>query len=130
MRPRVLIADRDPVLRDHYQSFLCQIGFDVVAASDAAACVAGSAERLPDLIVLDADLPWDAHDGLAFFALLTEHTRSIPVPIILLSDAADPGLTDALPFPVSACQVKPLSSQQLARRIWALLSPDEGRSLA
>lgn len=130
MRPRLLVAVPEPVPRDLYQEFLAQAGFDVHPAAGVADLVVLSSPRLPDLIVLDADLPWDADDGLTFFSLLSEHATAAPVPVVLLTAERDSSLLKALPFPISAVLVKPVSPLQLARRIWVLLEPASSRGLA
>ena len=60
---RVLLADPDEALPALYREPLGDEGFEVVTAFSGIECVARLQERVPDLLVLEPQMPW----GLAWF---------------------------------------------------------------
>ena len=64
-------------------------GYAVLRAQDAAGAQQVLAEKLPDLILLDIQLP--GVDGLSFARLLKGDTRYAPIPIIALTAFAMKG---------------------------------------
>lgn len=65
MRPyRVLIADADRCLTEQYRAALASRGFTVAACNDALDCLDRLRGLRPDLLVLDADLPWGQGEGV------------------------------------------------------------------
>ncbi|HKR36702.1 MAG TPA: response regulator, partial [Steroidobacteraceae bacterium] len=54
---RVLIADDDALLRDIASATLENAGFDVEAVATGNAAVAACATRLPDIALLDVEMP-------------------------------------------------------------------------
>jgi len=61
---RVLIADPDERVLTSYREFLWQEGFEVDTVTNAIDCVARLRERVPDVLVLDPDLPWGGGSGV------------------------------------------------------------------
>ncbi len=53
MRPMLLIADSDADLRDAYQQFFTEYGFDVKTVSDGVSCVKKLRQATPDLLVME-----------------------------------------------------------------------------
>lgn len=83
-RPRILVCDDEPDLREIVGDYLKERGFDIVEAEDAEQMHAELAKSLPDLALLDINLPGE--DGLtALRRLRTQYD----VPVIMLTAAAD-----------------------------------------
>ena len=86
-RPRVLVVDDDASMRHLLRLHLTNNGFEAMLAEDAI--VAGHAipRDLPDLILLDVQMPY--MNGYEFAAALKadELTRNIPV-VFLTTDSA------------------------------------------
>ena len=80
---RVLIADRDETLLNAYREYLLRDGFDVVTAMDGLDCVAKLRSFVPDLLVLDPELPWGRGDGV--LAVMHEDADVPVVPVMVLS---------------------------------------------
>lgn len=78
----VLVVDANPTARDHVQLALGE-GYTIRFATTASEAFAALAERLPDLLVSEVDLP--AESGL----VLCERVRALPqgsqLPIMLLT---------------------------------------------
>ena len=115
-RTRILVADDDRLLREIAAAMLENAGFEVEAVAGGNAAVAACAARMPELVLLDVDMP----DGNGYQAC--SGIRTLPgggeVPIVMVTgfdDAAsinlayDAGATDFV--------VKPINWPLLAHRI-------------
>ncbi len=116
-RPRVLVVDDDPALRELLADYLGASGFAVDTAGDGVQMCERMAQTLPDVLVLDLMLPGE--DGLS---LARELRRSSTLPILMLSARGEEidrvvglevGADDYLP--------KPFSPRELLARLRALL---------
>ena len=61
---RVLMADPDESLQPLYREPLLQKGFIVTAALSGLECAARLRERVPDVLVLEPQLPWGGGEGV------------------------------------------------------------------
>ena len=115
-RTRILIADDDALLREIAVAMLENAGFEAEAVASGTEAIAACAARMPDLVLLDVEMP----EGNGFQAC--SGIRALPkgreVPIVMVTgfdDAAsinlayDAGATDFV--------VKPLNWPLLAHRI-------------
>lgn len=112
----ILIVDDDPTIRGLMRHTLERDGTDLREAADGIEALARIAERRPDVILLDLEMP-----GLDGFGVLDElrkdsETRSIPV-IVLTARAVTPG------------ERARLRDQTVALRQKGAYSPDEVRVL-
>ena len=113
--PTVLHAETDSKLRDVSRSFLSSQGWQVDAAVDALECLAKLRRSVPDLLILDLELPWGGGDGV--LGLLREQPQLRPNRVVLTSAVASAHVLDKLasfhqqrpyvqaltkPFPLSA----------------------------
>lgn len=81
MRPRVLVVDDSPIVRDLVQEVLEASGFDVRTAVDGRGGLVVFDEFLPQLVLTDIEMP--QMDG---FSLLEElRKRSETLPVVMLS---------------------------------------------
>lgn len=118
---RVLIADPDEYLLDHYREYLEQHGFEVVTATSGVECVEKLRECSLDVLVLEPSIPWGWGDGV--LATMHEDARIPSVPVIVLTYGQDRGVLYRLaPFKVDDYQLKPIRPNQLAQRIRSLLA--------
>ncbi|MDD4985559.1 MAG: response regulator transcription factor [Dehalococcoidales bacterium] len=79
-RPRVLIADDDPIVVKFVSAILRNDGCDVLTATDGAATIEAVERDSPDLVILDITMP--NVDGFEVCRRLREWSQ---VPIIMLS---------------------------------------------
>ncbi len=110
--PTILIAEDSRDGREMLQVLLGLKGYSVVTAADGRRALEVALESLPDLILLDLELP--GLDGLSVARDLRRHSNFRSVPIIVLSghdpmehkqSAIDAGCTDYL--------LKPLDFEKL-----------------
>lgn len=118
---QVLMADPDDSLQPVYQGFLSQEGFEVTAALSGLECVARLRERVPDVLVLEPQLPWGGGEGV--LAIMGEVPELANVPVMVLTSCRDPRLLEAVArFPVSDYQLKPLAPNRLVGRLRSILA--------
>ena len=118
---RVLMADPDESLHPVYREPLSQEGFEVVAALNGLECIARLRERVPDLLVLEPQLPWGGGEGV--LAIMGEVPQLATVPVMVLTSCRDSHLLEGVArFPVSDYQLKPLAPDRLAVRLRAILA--------
>ena len=117
---RVLMADPDESLHPLYREPLLREGFEVDRALSGIECVSRLRERVPDVLVLEPQLPWGGGDGV--LAVMGGDPQLATVPVMVLTSCRDPRILEAVTrFPVSDYQLKPLAPDRLAGRLRALL---------
>ena len=116
LRPRVLVVDDEPHMRDMLEIGLEQHGFDVKCVADAASALALlETPWRPDAIVLDVVMP--KMDGMQ---LLPALRRSSEVPILMLSARKEvPDKIEALTAGADDYVGKPFDLGELAARIYS-----------
>ena len=115
------MADPDESLQPLYRKGLMQEGFELATASSGLECVARLRERVPDVLVLEPQLPWGGGEGV--LAIMGEVPQLASVPVMVLTSCRDSHLLDAVArFPVSDYQLKPLAPDRLAVRLRTILA--------
>ncbi len=89
-RPRALITDDDAETRLLLRRLAEQRGFEVVEAVDGEEGVAAARSVVPDLIILDLNMP--RLGGLAALSRIRDHDPSVPV--VIVSSTTDPETTE------------------------------------
>lgn len=64
MTAQILIADRDPLVREHCSRFLSAHGYDVAVAANGLQCIEQLRSSCPDLLVLDPEILWGGGAGV------------------------------------------------------------------
>src|SRR5580765_1643638 len=67
----ILVVDDDPAVRDMIDEYLSTHGFEVAQAGSGEQMRAALARRVPDVVLLDLNLPGE--DGLTLARYLREH---------------------------------------------------------
>ncbi|WP_229908374.1 ATP-binding protein [Comamonas sp. JC664] len=80
-RPRVLVADDDPVSRKLAQLYLSPFRFELAMAADGATALDLARRRPPDVVLADALMP--GMDGFKLCLELRQDPRLARVPVIL-----------------------------------------------
>jgi DNA-binding response OmpR family regulator len=117
MSLRVLLTDSDPVLLSIYRAFLVDQRIEVRTAGDGLSCLEELRRWRPDLLVLDADLPWGS--ALGVLAVMSNDPTVPVVPVLLLSNGAPIADRDA-PIRDHAVMIKPVPATVLAEVIRTL----------
>src|ERR687895_532556 len=82
-RPLVLIAEDQADLRQLYAQELTMSGFDVIEAENGADAVSHTADRTPDVVLMDLSLP--VLDGWEATRRLKADARTSHIPIVALT---------------------------------------------
>lgn len=114
---KALVADDDRVLADLVAFSLRREGFEVILAHDGEAALRRWAEELPDLMLLDLNMP--KFDG---FAVCRRVREQADTPIILLTvRGEEDDIVRGLELGADDYVVKPFSPRQLVARVQAVL---------
>jgi len=121
-RPRVLVIDDEPQIRRALKSVLQARDYEIDLAESGEEGLELTAERTPDIVVLDLTLP--GISGLETCRRLREWYRG---PIIILSvRSGDDDKIAALDLGADDYLTKPFSTGELLARIRALLRRAQG----
>jgi DNA-binding response OmpR family regulator len=117
----VVIADDDPDIRLLVSIAVEKAGFDLVATTeDGNAAYAAIIKHLPDLVVLDVNMPY--RSGLEVCRLIRKDIALVDTMVVILSAAVDEQSRDA-GFEAGANHFlsKPFSPKELAKRLSDLM---------
>jgi DNA-binding response OmpR family regulator len=114
---KILVVDDDPDLLALVAFALTNAGYAVVKATDAAPAIAAFDRELPNLVLLDINLP----GGSGFDVCRNIRDRS-PVPVMMLTARGEEeDLVRALELGADDYLTKPFSPRTLLARVKALL---------
>ncbi|MHB8511984.1 MAG: response regulator transcription factor [Actinomycetota bacterium] len=123
---RILVVDDEPEIRRALGRALAARGYDVATADDGLQAVSSAEGFIPDLIVLDLNLP--KLDGLSVCRRIRSWSQ---VPILVLSvREEEPDKVAALEIGADDYLTKPFGINELLARVRALLrraGPQEDR---
>jgi CheY-like chemotaxis protein len=83
----ILVADDDPVVLAMLTQRLQRMGFQVIRSPDSAHALFGAVKMLPDLIILDINMP--SGNGLAVCEMMACDQRCAHIPVILHTEFTD-----------------------------------------
>lgn len=118
-RPKILVVDDDPGVRDYLTQLLQEQGWEVLAAENGHAAIAAAKQYRPDLITMDLAMP--VMDGRTAIVNLRTDAELQNIPIMVIS--AIPGWESAggdLAMP------KPLDEARFLENSRLLLGGSEG----
>ncbi|NRR31337.1 EAL domain-containing protein [Oxalobacteraceae bacterium] len=119
-RGLVLVADDDPVMRLLMLQMLEQVGLDVIEASDGQQALTRFHDHLPDLVLLDVDMP--GMDGFAVCRAIRESEREGTIPIIMVTGADElEAVTQAYEVGATDFVSKPINWPVLGHRVLYVL---------
>ena len=111
----MLVVDDDRSVRQFLERALELAGFDARGACDGRDAMRAIDDRLPDVVLLDLDMPvmngFAVHEALQ----LDETTRSIPVVTIT-------GIAWEKTLPVAAALYKPVSTEEIVDTVLDVLA--------
>jgi len=116
--PLVLIAESVETTRTALQRRLAERGYRVTGAGDGEQALALVARAVPDVVLLDHALPGTG--GMAVLDRLRADDELAAVPVIMLTESADPQLSvEALRRGAHDCMRKPFEPAELDARVMA-----------
>jgi diguanylate cyclase (GGDEF)-like protein len=119
-KPRVLIADDDPINLLFIVETLSQAGFQTVVVGDGAAALTAALEQSFDVALLDVDMP--LLDGYAVCRAMREATELQLLPIVMITGHDDPeSITRAYAAGATDFISKPLNCTLLPHRLRYIL---------
>jgi len=122
--PTILVVDDEARLVKLVRAYLERAGYDVVAAYDGHEALVAFRRAVPDLVVLDLNLP--GRDGLDVFRALRQESD---VPVIMLTARVDESdRVVGLELGADDYVTKPFSPRELVARVGAVLRRAEHTS--
>lgn len=119
-RACVLVVDDEPTIGEIVARYLQRAGYETTAVGDGAQALAFSAQRMPDLVVLDLMLP--GIDGLEVLRRLRASEQGSAVKVILLTARGrETERVVGLKSGADDYVVKPFSPNELVARVEAVL---------
>ncbi|NLO90379.1 MAG: response regulator [Elusimicrobia bacterium] len=119
-KPKVLIADSQPVLLALMTEMLEKSGFEVVTAFDGDEAAERVRSCAPDIAVFDYDLPMK--DGFALAQEMRSDSAFSNLPVVLLNALPDKHLKmKGLSLGVDDYLIKPVDADELVARIRMIL---------
>lgn len=120
--PKILLVEDNEMNRDMLSRRLERKGYDVLLAEDGAAGLSLAQSSLPDLILMDMNLPildgWEATRQLK----ANEATKDIPV-VALTANAMTGAREQALAAGCDDYDTKPVDFARLLTKIQSFLDP-------
>ena len=81
-RPRVLVVDDDPGVRDVLGDFLQEQNYDVLSADTAIGALGMVREHTPDVVLLDLNMPGAVH-GTAIIGAISKLAKVIVITAVV-----------------------------------------------
>ncbi|MBV9507158.1 MAG: response regulator [Acidobacteriia bacterium] len=120
---KLLIAEDNGFTRDLLSRRLQRAGYEMIPASNGKEAVLAARQNLPDLIILDLEMP--VMNGQATIRALKNDPHTFRIPIIVLSAEADPDVVvEAMSAGCYAYETKPVPVRRLIERIEQALHPE------
>ncbi|GAA3392491.1 response regulator transcription factor [Cryptosporangium minutisporangium] len=127
----IVIAEDDPDIRGMISEKLSRAGHSVTATEDGAAALVAVRRSVPDVVVLDMQMP--GLSGLDVVRLLRVDPATADVPVIMVTSHSQAQyIGESFNSGVNDFLAKPFSPRELAARIERLMvdgqEPDDGGS--
>lgn len=121
--PKLLVIEDNEANLDMLCRRLLRRGFDVLSAANAYDGIATARREIPDLILMDVNLP--EMDGLEATRQIKAEKRTRQIPVIALTAHATPGDREAaLHAGCDDYDPKPVKFQRLLNKIGRLIAVD------
>ena len=126
-RPCALVVDDSLSARRSLAQFIQDLGYEVIAARDGLEAIEAMAERLPEIMLVDLEMPRMNGLELAAHVRAQKSTRHIPM-IMITSRSTDKHRQQAQAAGVNAYLTKPFSEDELIDQIHATLASEASRA--
>lgn len=108
---RILFVDDDPLTLETYSTIISYFGHDVLLASNGAQALQVAVQDLPDLLVLDMNMP-DMH-GFDLLRKLRKNPVTAQLPAIMVSASPDAFADSAIAAGAQEFRSKPVRPDDL-----------------
>ncbi len=126
--PLVMVVDDSITMRKVSSRVLERNNFEVLTAKDGIDALERMVDRVPDLMLLDIEMP--RMDGYELATTMKADPRLANVPIIMItSRTGDKHRQRAMDIGVNRYLGKPYQENELMRNVFALLEPSEPKSV-
>ena len=126
MKRSLLVANADNAMSGLYHHYFSSVGYRVETVSDGLACLNRIRQGLPDMLLLDQQLPWGGGEGV--LACLREESALARIPVILFADVLPiQVLSRLLVPPVIRCLEKRCSVTTLRYCVDSAMASRQGR---
>lgn len=120
-RPRVLVVDDEPAIREIQRRLLTRAGLDVLVASGGAEARDIMLRERVDLVVSDLRMPGEM-DGYALLQWMERERPALAKTALLATGDVSGAASVALPVPVERILNKPFEGAEFVRRVRAALA--------
>jgi CheY-like chemotaxis protein len=127
MKPRFLIADRDPAIREQARRVLINRGHEAHVAADGLQCLAQLRQMAPTVLVLDPKIPWGGGDGV--LAWLHDESPLSHVKVFLVDEDDCGWIGREFANQIAGHLHRPRNTQQLVHFVNQLLLESNDRDL-
>jgi two-component system sensor histidine kinase/response regulator len=116
MKYKILIVDDEPAIIRLLSLRLMHNEYDVLEANNGLECIEVATQKLPDLILMDIQMP--QCDGINAFSLLSknENTKEIPV-LFMTAFPKNDIITKVIRMGAKGCISKPFVSKDFEESI-------------
>ena len=119
---KILFVDDDPLTLETYATIIGFYGHEVLLGSNAAEAIEAATEELPDLMVLDMNLP-DLH-GFDLLRRLRKNAKTAKIPAVMVSASPEAFGDQAILAGAQAFHSKPILPDDLLEIIEQYTSSD------
>ena len=119
MRPRVLLVEDHPTMREAMRMVLADEGFSVDAAEDGTRALDVITSERPDLVLLDLNIP--GIPGSELLAALRSSPQTSDIPVIVVTAEEEEGRRAAMRAGADDYLTKPFSPRALVRTVERVL---------
>jgi DNA-binding NtrC family response regulator len=112
----IVIAIRPNPARSAFQVELARRGCDVVTADDGVRCMEYLRAGIPNVLVVEPELPWGGGDGVLAILRDAPKWRDIPV-LVLTSERNRSAIYRISQYVISDFAFQPITTDQLVERV-------------
>jgi len=119
---RILFVDDDPLTLETYETIIGFYGHDVLIANNGEQAIQIATEKLPELFVLDMNMP-DIH-GFDLLRKLRKNPITAEIPAVIVSASPDAFAEAAIKAGAQEFRSKPVCPDELLELIGQYTSSD------
>lgn len=117
---KILLVDDSRTIRNIQKNVLAQIGHtDVIEAADGVEALTQIADKKPDLVLVDWNMP--NMDGITLVRRIRETDRRLPL-VMVTTEAEKSRVLEAIKAGVNNYVVKPFTAETLSEKITQTLA--------